>query len=113
MGTGRVVVIVAVLVCVTAGLGLAGQQKPSVELGRKLFNEVQPGVTGKTCADCHKDGAGLDKSGTNIADHIAMINQFTTGALKGKPLAADSVEMQSLLLYINSLTAKKKASVGC
>jgi cytochrome c len=96
----------------TAGLVLAGQEKPSIELGRKLFNEVQPGITGKTCADCHKDGAGLEKSGSS-EHHPAMINKCATNALHGKPLATDSVEMQSLMLYINSLKAKKKAPVGC
>lgn len=112
MRTTRITMMVAVIVSLTAGLVPAGQEKPSVELGRKLFNEVQPGISGKTCADCHKDGAGLGKSGPS-ADHPGMINQCTTNALHGKPLATDSVEMQSLMLYINSLKSKKKAPVGC
>lgn len=104
--------LVAVIVSLGAGQVLAGQGKPSVELGRKLFNEVQPGITGRTCADCHKDGTGLEKAGTH--DNLpAMINKCMAGGLKGKPLAVDSVEMQSLILYIKGLPAKKKASVGC
>lgn len=110
--TGITVLAAAVVLTFAAGPVLAGQEKPSVELGKKLFNEVMPGITGKTCADCHKDGAGLDKSGSG-EHHVSMINQCTTGALKGKPLAPDSVEMRSLMLYINSLKAKKKAPVGC
>ncbi len=113
MKTIAVVVIVVAMASLGAVQVLAGEQKPSVELGRKLFNEVQPGITGKTCADCHKDGAGLEKSGSIAEHHLTMINQCTTNALKGKPLAVDSVEMQSLMLYIKSLTGKKKAPVGC
>ncbi len=112
MRTILITMMVAVIISLTAGLVLAGQEKPSIELGRKLFNEVQPGITGKACVDCHKDGAGLKKA-DSIEHHPAMINQCTTNALKGKPLAKDSVEMQSLIMYINSLIAKKKPSVGC
>ncbi len=112
MRTTGIIILVAAIVSLTALPVLAGQEKPSIELGRKLFNEVQPGITGKTCADCHKDGAGLEKSGSS-EHHPAMINQCTTNALHGKPLAPDSVEMQSLLMYINSLKGKKKAPVGC
>ncbi len=112
----KTIVVLAVVVAMASpgAVGvLAGEQKPSVELGRKLFNEVQPGITGKTCADCHKDGAGLEKSGASAEHHPAMINRCTTSALKNKPLATDSVEMQSLMLYIKSLAGKKKAPVGC
>ncbi len=107
-----ITLMVAVALMFAAGQVLAGQEKPSIELGKKLFNEVQPGITGKACVDCHKDGAGLKKA-QSIEHHPAMINQCTTNALKGKPLAPNSVEMQSLILYINSLIAKQKPSVGC
>ena len=112
MRTLMSMILVAVIVSFGAGQVLAGQEKPSIELGKKLFNEVQPGITGKACVDCHKDGTGLKKS-DSIEHHPAMINQCTTNALKGKPLAKDSVEMQSLIMYINTLIAKKKPSVGC
>jgi hypothetical protein len=102
----------ALLVLPAAGMVLAAPASPSVEMGKKIFTEVQPGITGKTCADCHKDGKGLEKAGTRD-DLPAMINRCMAGALKGKPLAADSVEMQSLILYIKSLSTGKKAAVGC
>ena len=112
MKTAIILALCAALTLLFAGAVLAGPAAPSIELGKKLFNEVQPGITGKTCADCHPDGAGLERSGKGD-DPSPMINKCTTNALHGSTLAPDSVEMQSLILYINSLKAKKKPAVGC
>jgi cytochrome c len=112
MRTIVVAVLAAFLAVFAAGLVLAGTEKPSIEKGKALFNEVQPGITGKTCANCHKDGQGLEAAGSRD-DLPAMINKCMVGGLKGKAMAIDSVEMQSLIMYIKDLAGKQKAPVGC
>jgi len=78
-------------------------QKPSVELGKKLFNDPKlGGATGaKTCASCHKDGAGIEFS-YKKANLPQIINMCITRGLNGAPLPVDSVEMKSLILYHQS-----------
>jgi cytochrome c len=94
-------VILILTVFVTATLPAA--ENPSVAFGKKLFNDTSLGGPSntQTCNTCHADGKGLDKAGSR-PDLAAIINKCITGALGGKPLAADSMEMQSLILYIKS-----------
>ena len=111
--------IVLLLVFVTVmGMSIAlAAHEASVANGKALFNDPKLGTSGKTCNTCHADGKGLEKSG-NKADLIKIINGCITNPLKGTALDANSVEMQSLVLYVKSIgektpAAKKKAPVGC
>jgi cytochrome c553 len=85
-----------------AGPALAG--KSSVEYGKKLFNDPQLGgsTTAESCNDCHLDGKGLEKAGSN-PKLSAVINRCITGPLKGEKIDGRSVEMRSLKMYIESL----------
>jgi cytochrome c peroxidase len=78
------------------------QHEPSVEKGKALFNDTTLGTSGKSCGSCHPDGKGLETVGTkeNLA---ATVNACIKAPLKGKALDGNSVEMQSLLLYLKSL----------
>lgn len=79
--------------------------EPAVEHGKKLFNDPGLGgsVNAKSCASCHPNGQGMEKAGKN-PQLGERINQCITRPLAGQPLAAGSLEMRSLMLYINSLT---------
>jgi cytochrome c peroxidase len=83
---------------------LVAAEGPSVELGKKLFNDqTLGGATGSvSCNTCHPGGKGLAKAGHN-PDLATRVNGCIAGALKGQKIAPDSVEMKSLLLYIRSI----------
>jgi cytochrome c peroxidase len=76
----------------------------SVELGKKLFNNPGLGASQNaiSCNTCHPDGIGLEKAGGN-PNLAAVINQCITGPLSGEKINEETVAMQSLKLYIQSL----------
>jgi len=79
-------------------------EEASVDLGRTLFNNAGLGasINDKTCNSCHDNGKGLEKAGAK-ADLSAMINKCIIGPLQGEGISEDTVAMQSLKLYIQSL----------
>ena len=86
----------------------AAQDAPSVERGSKLFNSTALGTNGKSCATCHPGGKGLE----DVADYdgkkmATYVNNCIEKALKGKPLANDSADMGSLVMYLNTLGKAK------
>jgi cytochrome c len=87
----------------------AMQHEATADKGRMLFNDTKLGTNGKSCNDCHKDGAGLEKAGVR-KDLETMVNACITKALNGKSLKTSSAEMQSLVLYIKGLGSEKKPS---
>ena len=110
----------AFLVVLTVSAVFAMQHEATAEKGKALFNDPKLGTTGKSCNDCHKDGAGLEKSGEK-KDLDKIVNNCIAMGLKGKALKPKSVEMQSLLLYLKVLgkdgktkaAPGRKAPVGC
>jgi mono/diheme cytochrome c family protein len=97
------------IVCMVAiGLflytSLAVAEKPSVEMGKQLFND--PGLGASTtptnCGSCHPNGEGMEKAGAKLG-LAKMINGCIKGPLKGEPLSEESVAMESLMAYIRSL----------
>lgn len=106
-----VFVVMALFVLAAGGMVYAAHHEASVEKGKALFNDAKLGTTGKSCNDCHKDGKGVEKAGS-MKDMESMVNKCITQALQGKALDAKSIEMQSMVLYIKSLS-KKKAPIGC
>jgi cytochrome c len=87
--------------------GTAAMDQTSVDKGKALFNDPKLGTTGKSCNDCHPNGKGVEKA-AGKKDLVSIVNVCVTKALKGKALDANSVEMQSLVSYINSLGSEKK-----
>lgn len=78
-------------------------EEPTVGKGQELFNGTKLGTNGKSCASCHHDGNGL----RNAADYdearlAGIVNQCIAKPLKGEPIATDSTEMKSLLMYIRT-----------
>ena len=83
-------------------------ETPSATLGEKLFNDSALGGTDneKSCNSCHPGGKGLVDAGSN--PRLAVnINRCITGPLDGQAIKDDSIEMQSIKLYIQSLKEKK------
>ncbi len=93
----------------------AAHHEASVENGKALFNDPKLGTTGRSCNDCHENGKGIEKA-AGRKDLDSVVNGCITQALKGKALDVKSPDMQSLIIYINSLGVQKKekkAAVGC
>jgi cytochrome c553 len=84
--------------------GLLAAERPSVEKGRILFNSVtlSGATSGKSCNTCHPKGSGLSKAWKH-PDLSGQINTCIAGQLHGSKLGVNSVDMQSLILYIRSL----------
>jgi cytochrome c553 len=106
MKTSALILLSAVLI---AGLAAAAHHEPSEGIGKALFNDPKLGSTGKSCNDCHGSGKGMDKA-AGREDLDSVINTCITRALKGKALDKNSVEMRSLILYINSFGTKKQGA---
>ncbi|MEI7695828.1 MAG: cytochrome C [Chlorobium sp.] len=79
-------------------------EKPSVEKGHQLFNSqsLAGATSGKSCAGCHPAGAGLENAWKN-QNLAGQVNTCIAGPLKGLKLNENSIEMQSLIMYIRSL----------
>jgi len=112
-------------VAILAGFGLimalliaspsvrADDSNPSVELGKKLFYGQSLGTNGKSCSTCHQSerklGVLASKSswfGGNAKTLEQAINLCIQSTLKGKALPEDSVELQSISLYMRSFIKK-------
>ena len=95
--------MVLLLVLATAAWGWAAEQ-PSLKRGEELFNSTGLGTNGKSCASCHAGGKMLGESATYKDDELGgIINQCITKPLRGKPLAAGSTDLTSLIMYLKSL----------
>ena len=89
-------------IAVYAGLVISGDA--SVEQGKQLFNDSSLGGSTNTtsCGTCHPDGKGLEQAGEKV-NLAQMIKNCIENPLKGKALDEQSMEMESLKLYIKSL----------
>ncbi len=87
---------------------LLAAETPSVTLGEKVFNDAALGGSPnpKSCNSCHPGGEGLVDAGSNPKLSV-IINKCITGPLEGKAIRGNSIEMQSMILYIKSLKEKK------
>jgi len=105
MKSMKLMALVSLLLLVGVGVVCAAHHEPTVEKGKMLFNDPQLGTAGKSCGTCHPDGKGMAKAAAK-PELAATVNTCISKALKGKPLDEKSVEMQSLVLYIQSLAKK-------
>ncbi len=102
------VVMILCLLAVTTSWAVAGEQ-PSIARGKELFNGKQLGTNSKSCASCHPDGNNMNKAAGYKESKLAgIINQCIKMPLKGNPLAANSTDLKSLIMYIKSLAPQAK-----
>jgi hypothetical protein len=104
----KMLCMVAPLCLMIAATALAAEG-PSIERGKALFGSSELGTSGKSCATCHPGGARLtEAAGYGEAELTKIINTCISKPLKGKKLDDDSVEMKSLVMYIQSLKPADK-----
>ena len=114
----KIVVLVVLVIIFGSSFVFAASEEATIDKGKTLFNDPKLGTVGKSCNTCHKEGKGMEKAAAK-KDLEVTINSCIKASLKGKALDVNSVEMQSLVLYIKSLAADKKpaavkkAPVGC
>ena len=92
----------------------ADGSKPSAELGKKFFYSPEFGTNGKSCSTCHQSerklGVLASKSSWfkgNAKTLEQAVNLCIQSTMKGKALPEDSVEIQSIALYMRSFIKKK------
>jgi len=113
-------VIITVFISVLLGAGsIMSSEEASVKKGKALFNDPELGFTGSSCNTCHTDGRGLEKAAKKTTWIIGgkvhstleeAINYSIVTGPRGNALNVESVEMQSLVLYIKSFGGKKAAT---
>lgn len=83
----------------------AAAQQASVAMGKKLFADPGLGASKNTisCNTCHEDGGGMERAAAN-PQLGAMINRCIKGPLQGEGLSEKTVAMESLQLYLKSLS---------
>ncbi|MDY0213217.1 MAG: cytochrome C [Desulfuromonadaceae bacterium] len=94
------------LLCVAAlsANPVLAADKASTDRGKELFNSTELGTNGKSCASCHAEGKGLEKSAAHDDAKLKKItNLCISQALKGHPLSTGSSDMASLVMYMKSL----------
>ena len=93
-----------ILIALTFGGGAFAADTPSLEKGQQLFNSpsLAGATSSKSCASCHQNGSGLENAWKN-PNLAGQVNTCIAGQLKGLKLNVNSVEMQSLIMYIRSL----------
>lgn len=79
-------------------------QKPTAAHGKQLFSDPALGGSKNptSCNSCHQSGKGLVDAGER-ADLADAVNYCIVNPMQGEPLQVESVQMQSLMLYIRSL----------
>ncbi|RJQ56876.1 MAG: hypothetical protein C4526_00555 [Nitrospiraceae bacterium] len=100
--------------CLIFSVAFAAKHLPE-ERGKTLFNDPKAFGGSVSCASCHPDGKGLEKSGMkkewkNPAGTFKSleeaINACITMANKGKAIDVKSQEMKDMVAYIKSLGMK-------
>ncbi|MGE5892458.1 MAG: c-type cytochrome [bacterium] len=101
---------VMVLLLIALGLVVSAAFAGDIEKGKALFNDPKLGTTGKSCGSCHADGAKLEKAAGKDDKALAeTVNKCIAANLKGKALDVNSADMQNIVAYMKTLTAKKEA----
>ena len=92
-----------VLLMLTISACASAEKEPSASEGERLFNDSQlaGSVNASSCASCHPGEKGLERAFKN-PKLVSVINACIIGPLEGKPLPEDSVEMQSVKIYVES-----------
>jgi len=95
-------------ILLATGLQVLANEAPSIDLGKTLFESTELGTKDRSCATCHPQGKGLDKTGdfsdTELKD---IINACLRDALGADLISPDSQEMNALLAYVRTFQKKQ------
>lgn len=89
----------------TLALALSAPGDKTVERGKELFSNLDLGVNGKTCVQCHAGGKSFDPDEVRDAtskDLGIFVNHCLTLRMKTPKLPLDSPDLQSLVLYVKT-----------
>lgn len=90
------------------GVIAQANEAPSAKLGKTLFESTELGTKGRSCATCHPQGKGLEKTGdftdTELKD---IINACLRDAVGAALISPDSQEMNALLAYVRTFQNKQ------
>jgi len=92
----------------------------AVKAGRKVFTDPKLGSNGVVCAQCHPNAANthpetypkFQKQLGKVAQLWEMVNWCIRNPLEGKNLAADNLQMTTMLTYITHERRGKKLVPG-
>ena len=90
-------------------LALSAPGEASIENGKALFQSPDLGVNGKTCVLCHASGKQFDpeelreRSPKEVG---ILTNHCLSLRMRSPKLAPDSIELQSLILYVKTFQQK-------
>ena len=102
----RSIVLLGILLL--TGFHASALEAPSLNLGQTLFESVELGTKGLSCATCHPQGKGLDMIGDfNDSELKDIINACLRDALKAEPISLESQEMISLVGFVRTFQKEK------
>jgi len=92
-------------------LALSAPAEATISNGKTLFNSIDLGVNGKACALCHAGGKAFDAE--ELANRTSkevgiLVNHCLSLRMKSPKLAPESVELQSLVLYVKTFQQKAR-----
>lgn len=90
-------------------LALAAPPEATLERGRQLFHDIDLGANGRTCVQCHAGGRAFDPDELKAAsskDVGTLSNHCLSLRMKSAKLAPNSVELQSLVLYVKTFATR-------
>jgi len=100
----------ALLLALTlAGSPAGPPAEPTLERGKQLFQDIDLGANGKTCVLCHAGGRSFDPAELRAAsarDVALYSNHCLSLRMKSEKLPLDSVDLQSLALYVRTFAQK-------
>jgi cytochrome c peroxidase len=88
---------------------LSAPAEASIDNGKTLFSSPDLGVNGKACVQCHAAGKQFDPEELrerSPRDVGILTNHCLTLRMKSPKLAAESTELQSLILYVKTFQQK-------
>lgn len=106
---------IVILACVAFFGGLSLAHAADAHRGKKLFEDPKfgGGTTGKSCATCHPNGAGLGADlfkrdhysimGMEKSSIEGVVNACIKIPLGGKPIDPKGEDMQDLLAYMRTI----------
>ncbi len=90
-------------------LALSAPEGVTLERGKQLFGDIDLGANGKTCVQCHAGGKSFDPDELKAAspkDLGTLTNHCLTLRMKSAKLSHESVELQSLVMYVKTFAAR-------